>query len=202
MNKPPAAVETGKAGAGVLDTSAFEKIQLSFGEIEYSLTRKKVKNINLRINSKGEISVSAPKRVAKREIESFLLTRQNWIGKNLERMKGIKELAPNPYSKEECFAVFTAVSDSIYPLFQDVLMGEKPKIKVRDMKSRWGVCKPKSKELTFNTRLLQKPRAALEYVVMHEYVHFIYPDHQAGFHREMQRLMPDYKERRKLLREG
>ena len=45
-----------------------------------------------------------------------------------------------------------------------------------------------------------KPRAALEYVVLHEYVHFLHPNHQAGFHAEMARLMPDYLARRALLK--
>ncbi|MDL2295110.1 DUF45 domain-containing protein, partial [Ruminococcaceae bacterium OttesenSCG-928-D13] len=30
----------------------------------------------------------------------------------------------------------------------------------------------------------------------------LHPNHQSGFHAEMARLMPDYRDRRKLLRQG
>ena len=90
-------------------------------------------------------------------------------------------------------------SDRIYPLFAR-LLPEKPELRVRWMKSRWGVCCPAKNRITLNKQLMGKPRAAMEYVVLHEYVHFLHPDHQAGFHAEMAKWMPDYRERRKLLK--
>ena len=108
--------------------------------------------------------------------------------------------APCLYTKEECLALFTQMSDEVFPLFSDILKGRRPTIKAREMKTRWGSCNLRTHTITLNTRLTEKPRAAIEYVVMHEYVHFLHADHQAGFHAEMERLMPDYKQRRKLLR--
>lgn len=170
------------------------------GAIPYTLTYKKVRNINLRIRPDGEVAVSAPRSVSQKDIEAFLLSKAQWLHKHRGNAQSKPTPLPCRYSNQECLALFTAVSDGIFPLFADVLKGEKPLLKVRDMKSRWGVCYPAKKTITLNTRLAEKPRAALEYVVLHEYVHFIHPDHQQGFHREMARLMPDYKERRKLLR--
>lgn len=47
-----------------------------------------------------------------------------------------------------------------------------PVLKVRQMKTRWGVCVPAKRQITFSLRLAEKPRAAVEYVVLHEYAHF------------------------------
>ncbi len=108
--------------------------------------------------------------------------------------------APCLYTKQQCLALFGPISDAIFPLFASLLGGQKPVLKVRDMKSRWGSCNPKTRTITLNMRLAEKPPALQEYVILHEYVHFLHPDHQRGFHAEMARLMPDYKARRKLLR--
>lgn len=170
------------------------------GPVTYHLTRKRVRNINLRIAPGGRIDVSAPKRVALREINTFINTRAAWITKTRDRLAGVQEPQRPTATNEECLALFTQVSDRIFPLFADVLGGRRPELKVRFMKSRWGVCHPAKKSITLNTRLYDKPIEAVEYVVLHEYVHFIHADHQAGFHAEMARLMPDYRERRRLLR--
>lgn len=170
------------------------------GKIEYTLTRKRVRNINLRIRTGGEVAVSAPIRLPQRDVEAFLRRRAGWIMKNRQKLLDRPQPQPCRYSKAECLAIFTAVSDAIFPLFSDLLGGVRPTIRVREMKTRWGTCNPKKRTITLNTWLAEQPRAALEYVVLHEYVHFLHPDHQAGFHAEMGRLMPDYKKRRQLLR--
>lgn len=170
------------------------------GDIPYTLTRKKVRNVNLRVKPGGAVVVSAPPHMPQREIETFLRGKAAWIQHHRANMLAVPPPAPCRYTREECLALFTLVSDAIFPLFADVLEGRKPTLRVREMKTRWGVCHPQKRVITLNTRLAEKPRAALEYVVLHEYVHFIHPNHQAGFHAEMERLMPDYRQRRKLLR--
>ena len=169
------------------------------GEMPYRLQNKQVKNINLRICPDGEIRVSAPRRMPVAEVEAFLLSRTAWIMENRQKM--LARPAPqNPPPAEECLALFLGISDRVFPLFFDLLGGQKPCIQVKSMKSRWGVCHPQKRILVFSTRLALMPMEAIEYVVLHEYVHFLHPNHQAGFHAEMARLMPDYRRRRKLLR--
>ncbi len=170
------------------------------GGIVYTLTRKRVRNLNLRVRADGSVAVSAPPRMAKREIEAFLLAKAPWVHKQQAAMAARPPEAPCRHTKEECLALFTAVSDAVFPLFADLLGGKKPDVRVREMSSRWGVCHTKKRRLVFNTRLAEKPRPAVEYVVLHEYVHFLHPNHGPAFHAEMARLMPDYKQRRKLLR--
>lgn len=188
-----------KKGHPALSPPTTERLSTPAGDICYTLTRKRVKNVNLRIAPDGGVAVSAPDRMPKREIEAFLRQKAAWVQKHAARMAARPAPAPCPYTKQECLARFLPVSDAVFPLFADLLRGQKPEIKVREMKSRWGVCHVQKRSITLNTRLAEKPPKAIEYVVLHEYVHFLHPDHGPGFHAEMARLMPDYRQRRKLL---
>lgn len=170
------------------------------GFFEYSLQRKRIKNLNLRVRADASVCISAPLRMPQAQIEAFLQQKASWVLKTRQKMLAKPAPAPCHYTKEQCLALFTRMSDEVFPLFSDVLKGERPTVKVREMKSRWGSCNIRTHTITFNTRLAEKPQAAIEYVILHEYVHFLHADHQAGFHAEMARLMPDYKARRKLLR--
>ena len=86
----------------------------------------------------------------------------------------------------------------VYPTFEAMGVAY-PEIKLRRMTSRWGSCRPKTGVLTFNTGLIHADEACIEYVVTHEFCHFIHPDHSPAFHALMTRLMPDWRERKKRL---
>ena len=68
------------------------------------------------------------------------------------------------------------------------------------MKSRWGSCTPKTGVLTFNTRLVYVPEQCAEYVVVHEFCHFLYPNHSGKFYAAVAALLPDWRSRREELR--
>ena len=70
------------------------------------------------------------------------------------------------------------------------------------MKTRWGTCNYRTKVIWMNVRLAEKPLGCIEYVVLHELVHTVVPDHGEKFKAMMDRYMPDWKERRKVLNYG
>ncbi len=76
-----------------------------------------------------------------------------------------------------------------------------PKIKYKRMKSRWGSCNYKKYILTFNYHLVRAPLDCVEYVVYHEFTHFIHPNHSKAFYFELSRYVPDYTEKKKRLGE-
>ncbi len=174
-------------------------LHTSFGEIHYQFVRKPIKNLNLRIHPDHGVSVSAPLRMPKKDIEAFLQSKAEWIFKKQQGLQSTFQNSECLYTKEQCLALFTSVSDRLYPLFAFYLK-EKPVLAVRDMKTRWGSCHPHKKKITLNMRLAEQAPELIEYVVLHEYVHFLHPNHGSDFHAEMARLMPDYRERRKKLR--
>lgn len=75
------------------------------------------------------------------------------------------------------------------------------KITIRNVKSRWGSCSAKG-GLNFNVKLVMAPTFAVDYVIAHELCHLLYMNHQAEFWDAVQTLVPDYKERRRFLKEN
>lgn len=186
---------------------SFQKsILLGGRSIPYELERKSVKNINLRIRSDGTIHVSASSRHTMKQIEALFLTNERMILQSLEKAERLKQKASDiemmSRAKEgECCK--RAVEDFCrihYPSFTASCGGEMPEIRYRRMKSRWGSCAPKTKVLTFNTRLAYVPAECVEYIVVHEFCHFLVANHSPRFYAEVAAILPDWKNRRDELR--
>lgn len=96
---------------------------------------------------------------------------------------------------QECKTVFSEVIETLYPLVKKYGI-EKPSLRIRDMETRWGSCLTKKNIITLNKRLLEAPRNCIEYVVMHELCHLVYPNHSKQFYSFLTMLMPDWKERK------
>ena len=73
------------------------------------------------------------------------------------------------------------------------------KLFVQAMSRHWGSCNPATRNIRLNTQLAQKPRACLDYVVLHELAHLRVPNHGEPFLALLDSLQPDWRERRKLL---
>lgn len=76
------------------------------------------------------------------------------------------------------------------------------RIRVRKMKTRWGVCNYKDNIITLNITLINYPYECLDYVIVHELSHYIYHDHSKKFWSLVEKYMPDYKKIRKKLKES
>lgn len=77
----------------------------------------------------------------------------------------------------------------------------KPKLKIRTMKTRWGVCNIKDNSVTLNSRLMEYDSTKLDYVIIHELSHFKHFNHSKDFWTLVSKYCPNYKEIRKALRE-
>lgn len=75
------------------------------------------------------------------------------------------------------------------------------KIKVRNMKSRWGSCNSSKRHINYNLQLYSKAVEAIEYVVLHELSHIPHPHHQKPFWDFVRKFMPDYRLRQEMLKE-
>lgn len=98
------------------------------------------------------------------------------------------------YAKE----VFKERIDYIYSLFKEKI--PYPKLKIRNMKTRWGVCNRKDNSVTLNLELIKKDIKYLDYVIVHELSHFVHFDHSKSFWLEVSKYSPNYKELRKGLK--
>lgn len=73
-------------------------------------------------------------------------------------------------------------------------------LKIRKMKTRWGVCNYKSMTITLNSELIKYRLDLLRYVIIHEMCHFYHHDHSKDFWKLVEYYYPDYKNARKELR--
>jgi len=81
-------------------------------------------------------------------------------------------------------------------------IGKKPQdVKVKEQKRRWGSCTAKGK-LYFNWRIIMAPPAVVDYVVVHEMCHLVYLNHSKNFWQKVGSILPDYKKRRKWLKDN
>ena len=92
-----------------------------------------------------------------------------------------------------CREVFQGMLEELYPLAAKQ-GAEKPLLRIRRMKSRWGSCLPGKGIITQNKRLLEAPRGCIQYVILHELCHLIHPDHSKRFYGLLAAWMPDWKE--------
>jgi predicted metal-dependent hydrolase len=75
---------------------------------------------------------------------------------------------------------------------------QRPRLIIRTMQSRWGSLS-RAGSMTLNVRLVQAPRACIEYVIAHELCHAVYRDHDTRFFGLLERVMPDWKRRKERL---
>ncbi len=219
----------------------------------YDLTRKRVRNINLRINPDGSIKVSCPSRTTIGEVENFLRSETAFIRRSLAKVnsridnaarpstyengeqvkvfgevctlhvndgfpfRGVRYIYPDIYvkaatpeqaerayqnwRKKKLSAKILEMIEYYYPMFEKKGVKPPTKITFRTMSSRWGVCTPSTGKLTFNYNLFEAPEELIAYVVVHELAHFLEANHSERFWAHVKDIMPDYKIRRKTLRE-
>lgn len=212
--------------------------------ITYTLVTKQVKNINMRISSKGEVVVSANPFVPMDKIDDFVSSKVSWIVKHQKSMQERSQksmiddkhiiLFGNSLKIRKTTGKYNHVSydkDTLYvqcreqadpekvirqfldKLCRDMFLDiatltfrslsdyhlEFPDVKIRDMKSRWGSCTPAKNSITLNRKLIHYPFEFIEYVVLHEFVHFIQPNHSKAFYNIIENYMPDYKTRMEMV---
>ena len=69
------------------------------------------------------------------------------------------------------------------------------------MTSRWGVCNTKLRIITLNLELIKRDTKYLDYVIVHELSHLIYPNHSKDFWSLVEENISDYKKYRREMKE-
>jgi predicted metal-dependent hydrolase len=79
-------------------------------------------------------------------------------------------------------------------------VGVQPKaVRIIELKNRWASCSPGG-NLNFHWRCMMAPPTVLDYIIAHELAHRIHPDHTKAFWNEVDKVMPNYGERKEWLR--
>ena len=73
-----------------------------------------------------------------------------------------------------------------------------PEVRYRRMKKRWGSCSGKG-VIMLNTELVKAPTHCIDYVIIHELCHLLYPHHDKKFYHLLGRILPDWEKRKERL---
>ena len=106
------------------------------------------------------------------------------------------------FMREWYRSVLNGLLPELFKKWEDITGMRCNGYRTRYMKTKWGTCNCGTRIIWMNVRLAEKPIECIDYVVLHELTHTRYPDHGAGFKASMDRFMPDWKERKRLLNYG
>lgn len=184
-------------------------------EIPVEVTRKRVKNLNLRVRSDGTVTLSIPLRTPHAYAQAFLDRKAAWIAERVRRSAEQEALktpdgeAPGyiplwgaPVPREAALgehigiddlyrAEVTRVLPDVAARIEQIIGVHAARWSVRTMKTRWGSCTPKTGAIRINARLAAYPPECLEFVVAHELVHLLEPSHNARFHALLDEFCPN-----------
>lgn len=173
-------------------------------DIRVVFTKKKVKNINMRVKSSdGRIEVSAPHWVSKAVVESFVRERMDWIRRRQRSLEDSPRNEMGQMSAEERKVAkeeLGGYAQELIAHWESVMGVQSQSLVFRDMSSRWGSCNPKTGRICLNLQLIKFPPECLEYVIVHELAHLRERGHGPRFKALMDHVLPDWRERRALLR--
>lgn len=168
---------------------------------EYRLKRSGRKTLSLEITAELEVLVRAPWNVPVREIDRFVEKHGKWIAEHLEKRRTLLEKRPEP-SLEEVEELKRRAKAYIPArvAYYEAIMGLSPSsVKITSAKKRYGSCSYKN-GLCLSYRLMLCPEKAIDYVVVHELAHIVHKNHGRDFYALIASVLPDYKERIKLLK--
>ena len=170
------------------------------------LTRKRIKRMNMRVKAPdGRVVISAPYLVPERDVIAFVRSKRGWIDRTAARVRAKAAAHPEPADKTEKEARRRALKKRIerrLPLIEEATGLHCSGWTVRDMHTRWGSCNTKTYHINLSLMLATRSDIELDYVILHELVHTVVPDHGPDFYALMDRYMPGWKKIRKALRYG
>lgn len=171
------------------------------GGIPYSIVRSGRKTMALQVTRDGRVVVRCPMRVPEMAARAFAESHREWI---VEHYRQVKE-------REEHRLVFTEEEVKRYRETARRVLTEKVdiwagkmgvtygRIAIRQQVTRWGSCSGRG-NLNFNWMLALMPEELQDYVVVHELAHRREMNHSERFWKLVEEQIPDYKQRRKRLR--
>ncbi len=188
----------------MLFTKAFfgGRISLEEDPMKYEIIRSDRRTVTISIKE-GRVILRGPMRLSDKDAEKIILSHEKWILEKLEKHKNRKAVDEN--LSDEQIAELRVQAKKYFKdkaeYFSKIMNLKYGRITITGAKTRFGSCSSK-RNISFSYRLMLYPEAAREYVVVHELAHLVEMNHSKRFYAIIERYLPDYKERRRLLKNG
>lgn len=180
------------------------------GAIRVEVVYSRRRTLGLEVRADGRVILRAPKGLSNQAVMDFVKERQAWIVQKwfeTERIRRQKaERPPRDYEQNPALEVQyrkearrRITERAAY--FAEKMGVDYGRIAIKAAKTRWGSCSARG-NLNFHWKLILMPPAILDYVVVHELAHRIEMNHSPRFWAQVERILPDYLERRRWLKEN
>lgn len=186
-------------------------IRIKNGMIEVSTHYLATKNQIYSILEKNQLSIS--KMMAQYQSKVKPSNEFQYLGKNYDIIKmpinEVTIIGTNLYTtsddqlkkwyQNQLNKVFISRYDICYHQFEEHIPYYR--LRIRKMKTRWGVCNRSSQTITLNSELLHYSVEAIDYVIIHELAHLVHFNHSQLFWELVSKYCPNYKQMKKELKE-
>ena len=168
--------------------------------MEYKVIYSSRRTVSLCIKEEGLV-VRAPFGTTEKKIKEIIEKHESWIIKHLGRHKEKAALEGSLTDAEirDLKKKAKSVLEFKVEYFAQIMGLKHGRITITSAKTRFGSCSSKG-NISFSYRLMLYPESAIDYVVVHELAHLCEMNHSTAFYKIIESVMPDYKERRKLLK--
>lgn len=153
------------------------------------------RQLRLNVRPGGQISLSIPPRTPWYVAEDFLAKSRPWLEKQISKHPPVERRAPTKREREAARRLVKMKLNQ-WSMYFDV---DWKGVRIGNQSSRWGSCSSTG-TLSFNWRLIELPDELADYIVVHELAHLVQPNHSPKFWSEVERVLPDWRPRRKALR--
>lgn len=164
-------------------------------DINYTIhRRKRVKYMRLEVTHDLTVKVIAPQWVAQRDIDKFIIEKQQWVKRALVKMETRKVL-PAQGTRDE-YLKYKEIAREILTkkvaYWNSFYNFEYNRIYIKNLKTQWGSCSSKQ-NLNFNYKIIFLTEEQSDYIVVHELCHLGQMNHSKKFWGLVAQTIPGYK---------
>ncbi|MBQ5739886.1 MAG: M48 family metallopeptidase [Oscillospiraceae bacterium] len=170
--------------------------------MDYEIVRSKRRTVALQLRGDGSALVRAPLKMSEAAIAQFVESHRAWLERARQKQAARQEKYPEPTAEERKLLIekAKAVLPGRIAHFSSLLGLSPTAVRITGAKTRFGSCSGKN-ALSFSWYLMRYPDEAIDLVVAHELCHIAHHDHSSAFYALLASVLPDHKERAKLLKE-
>lgn len=167
----------------------------------YTLKRSGRKTLAIEISRDCEVIVRAPYAMPQKKIDEFVAQYEGWIAEKLKKQKSREQMRAGltDYDIKELKRYARDYLTERTAYYAKLMGADYSGVKITSAETRYGSCSS-SNSICYSYLLMLKPLYAVDYVVVHELAHTVHHNHGRQFYALIEKYMPDYKERIKVLK--